>query len=43
MTEKSYLAFARGLVIQLVSEMATFSLRSNINTNSTGLVAKQLQ
>ena len=32
MTENSYLAFARGLVIQLASAIATFSLRLNIDT-----------
>ena len=43
MTENSYLAFATGLVIQLVSVMATFSLCSNVDTNSTGLAGKQLR
>ena len=32
MTENSYLAFARGLVIQLASVMATFLLHSNVDT-----------
>ena len=32
MTGNSYLAFTRGLVIQLVSKMTTFSLCSNVNT-----------